>query len=565
MLTQQKNEKIQNRYFCGVSVVMFNIKDLELKKIDHLGIVAGIADSIGIVEIINNLLGSEPEEKVSAGQVVKAMILNGLSMMSQPLYMFPKFFELIACEHLIGAGAKAEYFNDDKLGRVLDKLFIKGLDTVFLAVSLNTVEIYQISLLSSHLDSTSFHVDGEYECSLPSVIFENQKESGSLEKENEEKKSPQAINLTYGYSRDHRPDLKQFITQLICSGDGDIPIYIKAVSGNEVDSKKFGEIAVEYQKRIQVDSLIVADSALYTESNIKLMRVPLTIKLAKSLVISLAESEFVKSEKSGYSYAQRKITYGDIEQRWLVVQSQDRKKSDLQKLSKKIEKALINTEAKLKKLAQEKFACAADARKELTKISKEFKYHQVANIEITEKIPNIKEENQSKYYQISATVDENKDVIEQEMLSAGRFIIATNVLCEKELSDEKMLSEYKAQQSCERGFSFLKNPLFLADSIFLKSPERIEALAMIMGLCLLVYTLAQREIRAALKSLNYTVKNQLGKAINNPTMRWIFQCFQSVHLVTFQEKREFYNLTSEMKYILLFLPENCRNYYRYIS
>jgi transposase len=551
---------------------MFSTKDLELKKIDHLGIVAGIVDSIGIVEIINNLVGSEPGEKVSAGQVVKAMILNGLSMMSQPLYMFPKFFELIACEHLIGVGVKSEYLNDDKLGRVLDKLFIKGLDTVFLAVSLNAVEIYQISLSSSHLDSTSFHVHGEYENSLPSVIFEDSKESGSLEKENEESQSPQAIKLTYGYSRDHRPDLKQFITQLVCSGDGDIPIYIKAVSGNEVDSKKFGEIAVEYQKRIQVDSLIVADSALYTESNIKLMsslkwltRVPLTIKSAKNLVMSLAESEFVKSEKAGYSYAEKKITYGDIEQRWLIVQSQDRKKSDLKKLSKRIEKALTNTQSKFKNLSQEKFACAADARKELTKISKEFKYHQVENIEVIEKSPKIKEENQSKYYQILATVVENKDTIEQEMSSAGRFIIATNVLSEKELSKDKMLSEYKAQQSCERGFSFLKNPLFLADSIFLKSPERIEALAMIMGLCLLVYTLAQREIRAALKSLNYTVKNQLGKAINNPTMRWIFQCFQSVHLVTFQGKREFYNLTSEMKYILLFLPEACRNYYRYIS
>jgi len=551
---------------------MFSTKDLELKKIDHLGIVAGIVDSIGIVEIINNLVGSEPGEKVSAGQVVKAMILNGLSMMSQPLYMFPKFFELIACEHLIGVGIKAEYLNDDKLGRVFDKLFIKGLDTAFLAVSLNAVKIYQVSLSSSHLDSTSFHVDGEYENSLPSVIFENQKESGSLEKENEESQSPQAIKLTYGYSRDHRPDLKQFITQLVCSGDGDIPIYIKAASGNEVDSKKFGEIAVEYQKRIQVDSLIVADSALYTESNIKLMsslkwltRVPLTIKSAKNLVLSLAELEFVKSEKAGYSYAENKITYGDIEQRWLVVQSQDRKKSDLKKLSKRIEKALTNTQTKLKNLSQEKFACAADARKELTKISKEFKYHQVENIEVIEKNPNIKEENQSKYYQILATVAENKDAIEQEISSAGRFIIATNVLSEKELSKEKMLSEYKAQQSCERGFSFLKNPLFLADSIFLKSPERIEALAMIMGLCLLVYTLAQREIRAALKSLNYTVKNQLGKAINNPTMRWIFQCFQSVHIVTFQQKTDFYNLTSEMKYILLFLPEACRNYYRYIS
>jgi transposase len=95
--------------------------------------------------------------------------------------------------------------------------------------------------------------------------------------------------------------------------------------------------------------LIVADSALYTESNIKLIsslkwltRVPLTIKSAKNLVMSLAELEFVKSEKAGYSYAEKKITYGDIEQRWLVVQSQDRKKSDLKKLSKRIEKAVKN-------------------------------------------------------------------------------------------------------------------------------------------------------------------------------------------------------------------------------
>jgi transposase len=88
---------------------------------------------------------------------------------------------------------------------------------------------------------------------------------------------------------------------------------------------------------------------------------------------------------------------------------------------------------------------------------------------------------------------------------------------------------------------------------------------MIMGLCLLVYNLAQREIRATLKSLNYTVKNQLGKAINNPTMRWIFQCFQSVNIVNHQQKTEFYNLTSEMKYILLFLPESCRNYYKFKS
>jgi transposase len=258
----------------------------------------------------------------------------------------------------------------------------------------------------------------------------------------------------------------------------------------------------------------VADSALYTESNIQIMsnlkwltRVPLTIASAKSLVKNLPESEFLKSEKPGYSYVPKEVTYGEIAQRWLVVQSEDRRKSDLKKLLNKREKGMLSAEVKLKKLAQEKFACEADARKELTKISKEFKYHRVENVELRAKISDAKQELKDKYYQIIATLNENKDVVDEEMLSAGRFILATNVLSDQELSNEKMISKYKEQQSCERGFGFLKNPLFLADSIFLKSPERKRLLAMIMGLFLLVYNPAQREIRANLKFLNYTVKN----------------------------------------------------------
>lgn len=335
---------------------MFSIKDIEIKNIDHLGIVAGMVDAIGLVEIINNLLGSEAGEKVSAGQVVKAMILNGLGMVSKPLYMFPKFFESIACEHLIGDGVKPEYLNDDKLGRVLDKLFLKGLDTTFLAISLNAVKNFDISLASSHLDSSSFHVDGEYKTSLPSVIFQKTDNIQLEELESGITESRQAINITYGYSRDHRPDLKQFIMELVCSGDGDIPIFLKSASGNQADSSCFGAIAREYQNQIQVDSLIVADCALYTEANIKLMsninwlsRVPLTLKSAKSLVTTSPESKFIKSQLDGYSYLEKKVSYAGIEQRWLVVQSQMRRKSDLRKLSQTIEKSLKSAEAKLKK------------------------------------------------------------------------------------------------------------------------------------------------------------------------------------------------------------------------
>jgi transposase len=551
---------------------MLNDKNIKIENIDHLGIVAGIVDSIGLVEIINNLLGSEAGEKVSAGHVVKSMILNGLGFVSQPLYMFPKFFEEIACEHLIGLGVKPEYLNDDKLGRVLDKLFIKGLDTIFLAASLNTVKKFEISLKSSHLDSSSIHVHGEYNSTLPEVIFENQISESYSDQEEQKLKSSQAISITYGYSRDHRPDLKQFIIELICSGDGDIPIFLKSASGNQADSSCFGQIAVDYQKQIEVDSLIVADCALYTESNIKLMselqwlcRVPLTLKSAQLLVSTLPESEFKESDISGYSFVEKTVIYAGIEQRWLVVQSKARRESDLYKLSQKITKSLDKSKSELKKLSQEKFACEADAIKALTKLSKHFKYYQISESKITELISNNSDKPQEKYYQISATISKDESRINTEILSAGRFIIATNVLEASKLSNDSMLFEYKAQQSCERGFGFLKNPLFFADSIFLKSPERIEALAMIMGLCLLVYTLAQRQIRAALSESKLTIKNQLGKLTDRPSLRWIFQCFQSIHLVAFNHQKQISNWNSNRDFMLNLLPEDCLRYYRFIT
>ena len=73
------------------TVVKLKSEEIEIQNMDHLGIVAGIIDSIGIVEIINELIGVEKDEKVNAGQVVKAMIINGLGFVSKPLYMFPEY------------------------------------------------------------------------------------------------------------------------------------------------------------------------------------------------------------------------------------------------------------------------------------------------------------------------------------------------------------------------------------------------------------------------------------------------------------------------------------------
>ena len=70
------------------------------------------------------------------------------------------------------------------------------------------------------------HIHGQYNTSLPEVIFESQKVVNNQEIEELPVKSPKEITITYGYSGDHRPELKQSIIEMICSGDGDIPIYI---------------------------------------------------------------------------------------------------------------------------------------------------------------------------------------------------------------------------------------------------------------------------------------------------------------------------------------------------
>lgn len=548
--------------------------EIEVQNIDHLGLVAGIIDEIDLVAQINQLLGQHPQEKVSAGHAVKAMILNGLGFVSGALYMFPKYFEGKACEHLIGLGVKPEYLNDDRLGRVLDQLYLKGLSQTFTLIALSAVKKFGVSLSSTHLDSSSFHLHGEYDVNLPEVTFIN-KQSTQINAENLiETKSTKPINITYGYSRDHRPDLKQFILDLICTGDGDIPIFLKAASGNEVDSKVFGQILLDFRNQVDLDSLMVADCALYTAANLVLMknikwlcRVPLTLESAKILVSQLSDTEFIKSEIEGYSYVVTYSNYSGVEQRWLVVESLPRKLADLSKLEKRIENSEKNALTKLKKLCDEEFACRKDAMKAASQLSEDLKYHNLTEIKVS-KAQKINKKQQYKSpsnlkscYKIQAQLERDRSAREVEMRSAGRFILATNILEEKELSNDEMLDEYKAQQSCERGFGFLKDPLFFTDSVFLKSPERIEALAMLMGLCLLVYTLAQRQLRACLSASNSKLKNQLGKQTSLPTLRWIFQCFQAIHLLVVNGVKKISNLTEERLWILYFFPSACRRYY----
>jgi transposase len=532
--------------------------EIRVQDIDHCGIVAGIIDQMCLVEQINQILGTHHQEIVSAGQAVKAMILNGLGLVSAPLYLFEKFFVGKATEHLLGEGIRPEHLNDDRLGRVLDKLYEAGLTQVFVKIALAAAEKFGVKKDTLHLDSSSFHVHGEYAITT----------AGEMPEET-------AIEITYGYSRDHRPDLKQFIVDLMCSGDGDIPLYIRVADGNEADSAAFARILKQFRQQWQIDALFVADAALYCEENIKQMdclrwlsRVPLTLKAAQFLLDNLSPEAFVASAIEGYEFAECCSDYAGVKQRWLVVKSEVRQKADLKQLEKRLAKQLDKAQSQLRQLSQQEFACAADAIKAAKHFDTQQRFHQLADLKILEHKRYAKSGRPRKdapapecYYQIHATLVPNQTAIATEQQRAGCFILATNVLDAQQLSNDELLHEYKAQQSTERGFRFLKDPLFFTSSIFLNSTERVAALAMVMGLCLLVYSLGQLALRQALEQAKQTITNQLGKPTATPTMRWVFQCFMSIHLVTIAKVKQIANLTDERRWILQFLGAPCRKYY----
>ena len=134
---------------------------MQIENLDHLGLVAGMIDELGLVELTNEQIEPHCLEHVSAGQVVKAMILNALGFLSAPLYLFSEFFESKVVSHLLGEGVEARHLNDDRLGRVLDQLYEAGITPLFMKVALQAVQRCGINIEQRHLDSTSISVEGE--------------------------------------------------------------------------------------------------------------------------------------------------------------------------------------------------------------------------------------------------------------------------------------------------------------------------------------------------------------------------------------------------------------------
>jgi transposase len=499
--------------------------EYKTQSIDHLGIVAGISREIGLVETIDEKVG-QTGRKVSCGEAVLAMVLNALGFTGRALYLMPDYMKNKPVDLLVRADLKPEDFNDDTLGRSLDDLYASGVTEVFARVATKALSRYGIEHRFVHLDSSSFHLHGQYDVETADEAM---------------------ISITHGYSRDHRPDLKQAVAQIITSHKSNLPIWLEVLSGNSSDKESFAQTVKAYCEHLKGKKrpYFVMDSAGYSEKSLKtlqemkwLMRVPETLAKAKRLVKETEQPEMT-GLTAGYVGQEIKSEYGGVAQRWLIVFSQAAYDREIKTLTKSQVREREAAEKQWRKVCQPVFNCQEDAETTCKQFNQRWKYHQASG-EVTPVTkhahpgrPSAGTEPDVIGYALTGSVKECTPGVEDAKRSLGKFILATNETDGQELPAAAMLENYTAQgMSVERGFRFLKDPLFFADSLFLKNPGRIMALVMIMGLALLIFSLGERQLRLALKQNNQTIPDQKRKPTQNPTLRWVFQVFEGLHVLS---------------------------------
>ena len=504
---------------------------IKVERLDHLGVVAGMIKDLKLIEIIDQRLGVDPDEEITTGEAVAGMILNGLGFANRPLTLMPEFFENKSLDLLFRKGVEAKHFNRFKLGRALDKVHGFGCDLLLSEIAARGCQAEGIDLRFRSLDTTTFSLTGQYEP-------ESDKE---------------AVTITQGYSKDHRPDLKQAILELVVSQDGGIPLMSKTWDGNKSDNTIFNERAkalVEMLGSSPSVSYLVADSKLYSANNAHVLkqigfitRIPATLSLVgASIKAALHQSDAWQDLGEGYRYQCLSHQHYGIDQRWLIIYSEAARNRSKQRHQRALEKESKRLQKQLFHLQAQRFSSQEQALKALAAIDSTIRYHGLDDRHLAEHKryakagrPGPETPVKAIEWQIQVQFQVDVSALEARIEQGACFIIGTNIET-NEISDEAVFSAYKGQASVEQGFRFLKDPVFFVSSLFVKKPSRIEGLLMVMTLALFVYSMAQRRLRGALSEQGETLPNQIKQPRSRPTLRWVFQMLDGINRVIVRTK-----------------------------
>lgn len=506
----------------------------------YLNMVSQIMKELNLHGLVDQLVPTDAQCQTRPSDIVQLIVLDILSG-RQALVHLESWAAQIDLEKLIREGVSPNQFNDDAIGRHLDRLHAAGVHEVISAFLLHTYQHEQLPLRFFHGDTTSKSVYGAYE------------------------NPADTLNITHGYSRD-RAGAKQIQFGLIGNTDG-IPLYADVHDGNTSDKEWNPTVLQKVHKQLKKAELTdgfvyVADSAAMTQETLKqvkaakaylLTRAPNQLKIVKE-ALRLAEAPetvwtepFQSTEKTGATYRclETSATYYGHDVRLIVVESSALDKRKEHTFTKCVAAEAETITQAQKQFSKTSFHCEADAKQALTLCEKELavRFHTLtATITCTEQ-PKKKRGRPKKdapvemetIYQLALQATVNEEAVALERRRASRFVLATTlptVWLDRTMDGPELLSLYKGQIHVEMNFAFLKDP-FYTDEIYLKKPERVQVLGYLFLLALVIYRVFQRRIRQFITE-EHPMKGVGGRKLTKTTSQVIFQLFQYVQVVVFQ-------------------------------
>jgi len=538
---------------------------IEVFSVKHLPIVRAYADKLGVVEVLNQRVPSGME--VEPGIFFLGMLLDTLSGRS-PLYRLEEFFETQDIELLFGKPIKAKSFNDDNVGRFLDQLYETGTRKIFTAIAQRAIERFEIRCRHVHFDTTSRSVFGVY---MNSSEQPEQSEQGEPRQ-----KDPQCVSITYGHSKDHRSDLKQFVMSLLCV-ERNVPIFTESSNGNASDKTLNNEILTDIssymaQFGIKDDAFVyIADSAVVTEANLKTLgkrlfitRLPATytecgrvleeaVKAESWVDLGMLAETKPTQNRPGTCYRayETEVTLYEEVYRAIVIHSSAHDKRRQKRLDRDLQAERQRVERIVRDAGRVTYFCQPDAQAAAERLMSTLMTYSTLNVEVEERPKYTRgrpkggvKEIARMEYGVMATIQEHAVAIERRREEAGCFVLLTNVpraIAEATGTPEtteateitetgssqatsqevaydakEVLQAYKEQHGIEHDFGFLKDPM-IVNSLFLDKPERIEALGLILVTSLLLWRLMERTMRQSVKDHATPLSGWDHKPTRHPT------------------------------------------------
>lgn len=519
--------------------------DVPLKKLNgcdvsFLPIVAAFVKRIGIADEVDRLCGGQSE--VNAGVVVEAMVLDTLSGRS-PLYRLEHSFAKMDLELLLGQDIAPSKFNDDAVGRCLDRIFDTGPGKILTAIAIRAVKLFDLDTSHVHHDTTSVTLYGDY------YLYEDPDHE-------------HPFVITYGFNKDHRPDLKQLVHSLLCVDHG-IPVSSKCYDGNKSDKKINEELMGSITDRMRElgcrNPLYVGDSAVVTKDNLDLAtdqdkgfrivsRLPASYKACEQAIVEAVEADhwedlgvLAQQSSSGkrtaahYRGFETKLALYEGSYRGLVVHSSAHDERKMKKLRRLLDEdlaAVTRTKTDQEKI---EYACLPDAQAAASRIP-EGRFHRLTSqIQESPKYGRGRPRADGTQtiarmaYTLKLSIERNEEAIAKAEKEAGCFVLITNapLTGEEGIGSKELLTTYKQQDTVERNFGFLKDDA-IVNALFLKSPARLEALGLILVISLLVWRLMERTMRFSLKESGCTVTGWDNRQTSRPTSFMMTIKFQSV-------------------------------------